>query len=253
MPIRSSRRPGYVSLDRALSKLGLCSRTQARVLIENGKVRVSGAVRTNPGFQVFPEKSRIEIDGAAARVTERVYMVLYKPRGVVTTRADERGRATVFSLIPADEHKRWGHLSAVGRLDFATSGLLVITNDTQFAAWLTDPANAIPRVYAVSVRGEVTESKVERLRNGIIHDGDGLRAEGVELRKASGKESHLIVTLCEGKNREIRRMFDSLGNEVTRLKRVAYGGLELGNLRPGEYRILSVDEVKKAFSSFLKN
>lgn len=246
------RRPGHVPLERALSKLGLCSRTQARALIEAGQVRVDGALKTNPSFQVVPEKARIEISGERAQASEWIYLLLHKPRGAVTTRSDEKGRATVFSSLPEPYRKPGLHLSAVGRLDRATSGLLFLTNDTQFSAWLTDPANAVPRTYLVSVRGEIDGSKLERLRAGTLDQGERLQAESIELRKASGKESHLIVTLAEGKNREIRRLFESAGHEVTKLKRVSYGSIELGDLEPGAVRSLSVEELKAAFPGYQK-
>jgi 23S rRNA pseudouridine2605 synthase len=238
------RKPGHVSLERALSKLGLASRTQARALIEAGQVKVDGQVRTHPGFKVWPEKARIEIGGESARAAKPVALLLHKPRGVVTTRSDEKGRPTVFSLVEKEGH---GHLVAVGRLDWATSGLLILTNDTRLAAWLADPVNGVSRTYLVSVRGLVEEESLARLRSGISDRGEKLSAEAVVLRKASRKESHLVVELKEGKNREVRRMFASVGHEVTRLKRVAYGSLELGELAPGACRELSAKELRAAF------
>jgi 23S rRNA pseudouridine2605 synthase len=236
-------KPGYVPLERALSKLGIASRTQAREWIEAGKVRVNGVLRTNPLFGVVPETARIEIGGAQVEAASRRTLLLYKPRGVVTTHSDEKGRPTVFSLI----QEPTAHFIAVGRLDWATSGLLILTNDTRLAAWLTDPANEVPRVYLVSVRGEVAEAELDRAREGIQDKDELLVADGITLRKASKRESHLVVQLKEGKNREIRRMFAALGHEVTKLKRVSYGGLELGDLEPGKYRELSEEELGAAF------
>lgn len=242
------RKPGHVSLDRALSKLGIASRTQARVWIEEGRVRVNGKIQTRADYSVWPEKAKIEIDGQATGAAARVTLLLYKPKGVVTTRSDEKGRPTVFSLIKekdGEEDRR--HLIAVGRLDWATSGLLILTNDTRLSAWLTDPVNRVRRTYVVSVRGFVDDEALARLRAGITDQGETLNAEEIVLRKASQKESHLVVHLFEGKNREIRRMFASVRHEVTRLKRVAYGPLELGNLAPGEHRILSAGDLRAAF------
>jgi pseudouridine synthase len=236
-------KPGYVPLERALSKLGLASRTVAREWIESHRVKVNGVVRTHPLFQVLLETVKIEIDDKAAGQVAWKAFLLHKPRGVITTRSDEKGRATVFSLLKEQDI----HLSAVGRLDWATSGLLILTNDTQLSAWLTDPKTGISRVYAVTVRGEVTEQKLLNLQAGIQESGEWLRPEEVTLRKSSKKESHLIVELKEGKNREIRRLFLAVGNEVTRLKRVSYGGLSLENLQPGEYRELSKDELLRSF------
>lgn len=236
-------RPGHVALERALSKLGLASRTRARELILAGKVSVNGTVRRDPLHGVFPEKARIEIEGERVERAEPRTFLLHKPRGTVTTHSDEKGRPTVFSLLAGERL----HLVAVGRLDFATTGVLLLTNDTRLSAWLTDPANGVRRTYLVTVRGLIDDLKLERLRAGITDEGEDLRAEAVVLRKASGRESHLTVTLTEGKNREIRRMFASIGNEVTRLKRISYGGIELGELPPGAYREVDGEELIRAF------
>ena len=128
------------------------------------------------------------------------------------------------------------HLHPVGRLDMASCGLLLMTTDTQLSNFLTDPDNEIPRIYAVSVAGKITEDELKRLTGGIEDKGQLLKASSITLRKASNKESHLIVELTEGKNREIRRMFEALGSEVTALKRIAFGKLELGLLKPGQFR-----------------
>ncbi|MEI6235100.1 MAG: pseudouridine synthase [Planctomycetota bacterium] len=238
-------KPGHVPLERALSKLGLASRSQARKLIVDGKVRVNGTIRLDTYFAVVPEKVRIDIDGMdGSRVTPRTLM-LYKPRGCVTTSSDEKGRSTVFSLIPDMD----SHMVAVGRLDWATSGLLIITNDTRLASNLSDPKNRIPRTYLVSVRGLVTEAELDIVRRGVRDEGEYLTAESIVLRKASGKESHLVVTLLEGKNREIRRIFDAIKHEVTKLKRVGYGGLTLGDLEPGQHRDLVDDEIRLIFEN----
>jgi 23S rRNA pseudouridine2605 synthase len=236
-------KPGFVPLERALSKLGIASRTQARKMILAGQVRVNGVVRNNPAFGVNPERAKIEVDGKPIEKAKPRAYVLYKPKGVVTTRSDEKGRPTVFSLIKEKD----SHLIAVGRLDFATSGLLIITNHTRLAAWLTDPLNGIKRTYLVTVRGGVTEKSLDQIRKGLVDQGEKLQPESVLLRKSSGKESHLTVELTEGKNREIRRMFLAIGHEVTRLKRVAYGPLELGELEPEEYREIFTGELRIAF------
>ena len=242
--MKTRRRPGYVSLERALSKLGLASRTQARHLILGDQVRVNGVLRKDPKFQVFPEKAKIEIGGQHRSKAERRILMLNKPKGVITTHSDEKGRPTVFSLLKAEADL---HLISVGRLDFATTGLLLLTNDTRLAAWLTDPQTGIRRTYLVTVRKEVLPSTLARLLAGICDRGEHLNPEDVIIRKASGRETHLTVTLCEGRNREIRRMFSACGHEVTALKRVAYGALELGELKPGEYREILLPEMLRAF------
>ncbi|MGK5084559.1 pseudouridine synthase [Bdellovibrionota bacterium FG-1] len=244
--LRSKNKPGYVPLERALSKLGLASRTQARRLILAGEVRVNGVLRRDPTFAVFPEKARIELGGEIAKSADFKAFVLNKPRGVMTTHRDEKNRPTVFDLFAKEKL----HLIAVGRLDWATSGLLILTNQTQLAAWLTDPKTGILRTYLVTVRGTVAPDEITHLCAGLEDRGESLCAERILLRKASGKESHLTVELREGKNREIRRMFASIGHEVTRLKRVAYGPLELGDLQPGAYRVLSMEEIQRIFPEF---
>ena len=200
---------------------------------DSGQWRVS----RDPFFAVTPETARFELDGEILGGIRRAVFIFHKPKGVVTTRSDEKGRATVFSLVDPLLKSRGlsssvvGHLHAVGRLDLATTGLLLLTNDSRLSAELTDPANAIPRVYVVTVKGEVSESECARMREGIEDEGEFLRADEITLRKSSGKESHLMVCLREGKNREIRRLFLATGHEVIRLKRVAFGALESATSR----------------------
>jgi 23S rRNA pseudouridine2605 synthase len=223
-----SPRPGRVPLARALSKLGLASRTDARALIVAGRVRIDGRVATDPAALVTPERIVVSIDEQSRVRDVRRVLLLHKPRGTVTTRRDPQGRRTVFDVLGDAGHG----LIAVGRLDLASTGLLVFTNDTQLANRLTDPDAAVPRTYVVTVRGRVEEGTARRIERGI----DGLRAKAVEIRKASGRESHLIVTLNEGKNRELRRLFEACGHEVTRIHRIAFGEYQLGELQPGEWR-----------------
>lgn len=219
-----------VALNRALSKLGILSRAQATVAIRAGRVTVDGRIVTDPARLVVPERAQIAVDGVPrARVAWRT-ILLHKPRGVVTTRRDPRGRQTVFDLI--DDCTG---LTAVGRLDFATSGLLVLTTDTRLANWMTDPANAVSRLYVVTVRGQMTADDLAALGAGTI------------LRKTSGRESHLTVELRQGRNREIRKRFAAIGRDVTRLKRVRFGGLELDVPEPGRWREATRDEIAAAF------
>jgi len=223
---------GQVHLERALSKLGIMSRSQTRRCIEEGRIAVNGRIIKDTEFLVVPEKVRISIDGKDLEGTKAATIMLNKPRGIVTTKSDEKGRKTVYDLLPA----YLKHLHPVGRLDMATTGLLLMTTDTQLSNFLTDPDNGIPRTYVVSVSGMITEDDIKRLSQGIEDKGQLLKASQITLRKVSHKESHLIVELTEGKNREIRRMFEALGSEVTTLKRIAFGKLKLGDLLPGEFR-----------------
>ncbi|HEX6902811.1 MAG TPA: pseudouridine synthase [Thermoanaerobaculia bacterium] len=230
-------------MERALSKLGLASRSEARELIRAGRVRVDGAVAVDPLREVVPERVRVEIDGRPASRAEPLTILLHKPRGVVTTRSDPEGRPTVYSCLEGLET----HVIPVGRLDAATTGLLLLTNDTRFADWLTDPRNEVPRVYVVTVRGELSDGTARRLEEGVEESGERLGARAVQVRKRSGRETHLIVELTEGRNREIRRMLAAVGHEVTRLKRVSFGGLELGDLEPGRWRVVPPEELARAF------
>jgi 23S rRNA pseudouridine2605 synthase len=234
--------PGRVPLARALSKLGLASRAEAIRLIQAGRVAISGRVVTDPGHLVNPERTAVAIDGGGA-VTRaaRIVILLHKPRGVVTTRSDPEGRPTVYGLIDA----AGAHLVPVGRLDMASTGLLLFTSDTQLAHWLTDPETAMPRVYLVTVRGRVEDETAHAIERGLVLDGEHLHARRVTIRKRSNRESHLVVELIEGKNREIRRLMKASGHEVTRLARVSFGGLELGRLAPGRWRVVGEAEIAR--------
>ena len=163
----------------------------------------------------------------------------------MTTRRDPQGRPTVFDLVSGIE----GHLVAVGRLDLATAGLLLLTTDTRLADWLTDPRNRVPRVYTVTVRGELGDDAAASLTKGLDIDGERMAADAVVVRKRSRRETHLVVRLSEGRNREIRRLLEAVGHEVTSLRRVAFGGLELGILQPGQWRDVDRSEFDSAYSA----
>jgi 23S rRNA pseudouridine2605 synthase len=227
---------GQLALERAMSKLRLASRTEAQRLIRDGAVTVNGRVVSDPLAPVVPERDAIVVGGRTPVARTWRTIAFHKPRGTVTTRRDPQGRPTVFDVLGevADG------LIAVGRLDLATSGLLLLTTDSRLADDLTNPAKAVVRRYAVTVRGEVDDAQREALQRGI----SGLAASRVVIRKRSRRETHLIVELTEGRNREIRRLFAAIDREVTRLLRVAYGPIELGTLQPGEWRDISA----RAFS-----
>jgi len=234
-----------VPLARALSKLGAASRAEAHRAIADGRVRVNGRVERHADHLVSPERDRIDLDGIRARRPTWRALLLHKPRGVITTRRDPQGRRTVFDLFPAGAPS----LVAVGRLDLATTGLLVLTTDTRLADWLTDPAHGVERTYVVTVRGELDTAAAARLCDGLVHRGEPLRAARVDVRKASRRESHATVVLTEGRNREVRRLFEALGHEVTALARVQFGGLALGRLAPGAWREITREEMRAAFPS----
>ncbi|HKF68454.1 MAG TPA: pseudouridine synthase [Vicinamibacterales bacterium] len=225
------RKAGLVPLGRALSKLGVLSRAQAITAVLDGRVRVNGQVERNPAALVAPERTRLLVDGKPAVAAAWRTVLFHKPRGVVTTRIDPEGRRTIYDVLGEPGQG----LIAVGRLDMATSGLLLLTTDTRLADWITDPAHAVPRLYAVTVRGRIVETDIASLTGRVT------------VRKTSARESHLLVELTEGKNRQVRQMFESIGHEVTALKRVKLGGLDLGGLEPGQHRELTLQETVHAF------
>lgn len=233
----------------------MASRGEARRLVAAGRVTVDGRAAADPLLPVVPERAAIAVDGRPVRRPPPLTVLLHKPRGVVTTRSDPEGRPTVYSCLAeppgtpetAATPEVTEHVVPVGRLDAATSGLLLLTNDTRFADWVTDPANGVPRVYLATVAGELGEEAVRRAEAGVEDRGERLAARRVTIRKRSRRETHLVVELAEGRNREIRRLFAALGHEVTRLKRVTFGGLELGDLPPGRFRVVTAEELAAAF------
>jgi 23S rRNA pseudouridine2605 synthase len=241
---RRGRAPiARVHLNRALSKLGILTRSQATAAILAGRVSVNGKVIVDPATPIAMESARIHVDEEQQAVAPWRTILFNKPRGAVTTTRDPEGRPTVYSVLDDDARR----LVPVGRLDLATTGLLLLTSDTELAGWLTNPANGVARVYVATVRGRVTPEDVVQMERGVMLDGDVLAAASVLVRKASDRESHLTIDLREGKNREVRRLCDAVGHEVTRLKRVSFGRLQLGELAPGAWREVSREEVASAF------
>ena len=219
-------------MDRALSKLGHSSRTEARAMIESGQVKVHGSVETNPDRMVNPDTAHIEVHGKKAEKAVSRIVLFHKPKGVVTTKRDPEGRKTIYDFLPEELQS----FHPVGRLDMHTTGLLLLTNDTRISSFLTDPGNAIPRTYVVRVEGEFTPEDESRALKGVKDNGELLKAVEVSVKKKSGRESILILILTEGKNREIRRLCLALGHEVRELKRIRFGSYELGDLSIGDWR-----------------
>ena len=230
-----------VTLPRALSKLGFCSRTQAEALIAEGRVALSGQVVTDPETWVDLSDAVITVDGKPVLAEERVYLMLNKPRGLVTTRHDPEGRPTVYDCLK--DHAD-AHLSPVGRLDKASEGLLLFTNDTDFANALLDPATHVAKTYHVQMDRIADKAVLDALAKGVEHDGEFLRARTVRILREGEKNSWLEITLDEGRNRQIRRMLEALGIECLRLLRVSIGNLALGGLEKGAVRPLTEAEVK---------
>ena len=227
-----------VSLARALSKLGWCSRAQAHDLITEGRVTVDGARVHDPARRVDVRRARIEVDGQPVRAQKRTYLMMHKPRGYVTTTSDELGRATVFDLLPP----RTPRVNAVGRLDMESEGLLLFTNDTRWADRILDPATHVDKVYEVQLTQPPSPEDLTRAVAGV----NAGRSETLRFKSAApsarGPE-WIEVVLDEGRNRQVRRVLEALGHEVVRLIRVAIGSLELGDLGLGEVRELNGNEV----------
>jgi 23S rRNA pseudouridine2605 synthase len=225
-----------VGLARALSKLGYCSRAQAAELIRAGRVRLNGAVRKNPETPVGILADRIEVNGRGIAAVARVYLALNKPRGIVTTASDEKGRKTVYNLLSGD--LPW--VAPVGRLDKASEGLLLLTNDSEWAARILAPETHLDKTYHVQIAHGADAALLKRLEEGIhAGDGDSLRAKRAAILRTGERNSWLEIVLDEGRNRQIRRMLDELGIEVLRLVRVAIGPFALGDLAKGAFRPLT--------------
>lgn len=230
-------------LARALSKLGFCSRSHAWEMIRSGQVKVNGILRLDPEWPVHIGRDHLEARGKPVMRSRPVYLMLNKPRGLVTSSSDERGRETVFSCFAG--HAQLPFLSPVGRLDKASEGLLLFTNDTQWAARLIDPASHVVKTYHVQIDCVIDEALLQRIQQGVPSQGELLRARSVSRLRTGQKNSWLEIKLDEGRNRHIRRMLAAVGVNVVRLLRVAVGGLELGNLPKGSYRQLTPGEVRQ--------
>jgi 23S rRNA pseudouridine2605 synthase len=234
---------GRHGLARVLSKVGFCSRAEATRLIGAGEVAVNGVVCRDPERPTDATRDRIAVRGENVRAPEAwEYVMLNKPRGLVTTTADERGRGTVFECLAAAE-LRLPRLVAVGRLDQASEGLLLFTNDTAWAARLTDPASHVPKTYHVQVDTVADAALCRRVEAGVIEGGERLTAREVRVLRVGEKNAWLEVVLDEGRNRHLRRLFAGFGLDVLRLVRVRIGSLALGDLPKGGVRRLLAEEV----------
>lgn len=237
-PAASGPRHG---LARVLSKLGYCSRSQAEALVREGRVTVNARVERNPERPTDAQRDRLAVDGQPVAAAARVYIALNKPRGVVTSAADERGRDTVYALLEASGLP-W--LGPVGRLDKASEGLLLLSNDTVWAAGITEPKSALDKTYHVQVSGLPDDAALAAMTAGVVDAGERLAARAVTRLRAGEKNAWLEIVLDEGRNRHIRRLLQVLGYEVLRLVRVAIGPLALGDLAKGSHRHLSAEEVR---------
>lgn len=239
-----------IGLARALSKLGYCSRSRAAELIREGHVTLNGKMRRDPEMPVPEESGRIAVDGKVIEPCAKIYWMMNKPRGLITTAADEKDRETVYALLPGYSLKsplqRAPWVAPVGRLDKATEGLLLVTNDSEWAARILAPETHIDKTYHVQIRRLIDDKSILLLLQGVkSKEGEILKAKQVQRLRAGEKNCWLEIVLDEGKNRHIRRMIEALGGEVLRLIRIAVGPLQLGDLAKGAYRALTADEKRK--------
>ena len=235
---------GTVSIARALSKLGFCSRAQGERLVDAGKVRVNGTLVRDRSARVTPERDLIEVDGGNVAHVEHVYLMLNKPRGLVTTANDPQGRETIYECLRGATVP---FVAPVGRLDKASEGLLLLTNDSRWSSQLLDPASHVDKVYHVQVRGTELTSVADRVAAGIVEraTGERLSVKSISLlRTGSRSGAWFEVVLDEGKNRQLRRIFAEVGVEVLRVVRIAIGPIRLGDLAKGAWRWLTADEAK---------
>ena len=231
-----------VRLQKFLSQAGVASRRAAETLMQQGRVSVNGAPATELGVKVDPERDVVEVDGRRIEPATPVWIALHKPRGYVTTRSDPEGRSTVYALLPAEHHA----LFHVGRLDLDSEGLLLLTNEGDTAERLQHPRYEVERVYEVEIDGALSDATQRLLLQGVELEDGLARALALDrLSDARGGRERWSVTLREGRNREVRRLFDAVGHRVQRLKRVRFGPLELGRLKAGEWRRLQPAEVAR--------
>jgi len=230
-----------VSLPRALSKLGYCSRKQGEKLITEGKVLVNGKIVTDIHKRVNLSKDKISIGNKIVTESPKIYIALNKPRGLVTTMSDEKNRDTVFKCF-ADYNLPY--IFPVGRLDKASEGLLFFTNDAQWANKILNPENYIEKKYHVKIDRVADEDLINKLAEGFYVDDEFLNVKSARIIRCGKKNSWLEIVLDEGKNRHIRRMLSHLGINVLRLIRISIGQIKLGNLEKGKFRYLTDEEVK---------
>ena len=227
-----------IRLNKYIAECGICSRRKADILIESGKVLVNDIVIKDLGVKIDDAKDQIKVDGKTiSKENEFVYIMLNKPKGYVTTNSEQFGRKSVLDLI--DTNYR---IFPIGRLDMYTEGLLLLTNDGEFANKLMHPKNKVEKTYIASVKGNITEDKIEHLRNGI--DIGGYITKPAKVRIISKENNELEIKISEGKNRQVRKMCEAVGLKVLNLKRTSIGKLNLDNLKVGKYKYLNKNEIR---------
>ena len=240
-PAPSAKKRPLKTLERVLSKAGLGSRTEARSWIHAGRVTVNGQATRNPDQWVDMERDRVRFDGKPLETRERLYVLLYKPTGYLTTYKDPKGRPTVYDLV----EDVGTFLSPVGRLDLDTSGLLLMTNDNRLAERVTNPDSHVPKTYLVKATPALSDTQLQQLRDGIaLADGPTRPAQVTRVRD-SEEFTHFEIVLTEGRNRQVRRMVEALDARVVELVRVKLGPIAIGTLPIGKWRLLTPTEVAR--------
>ncbi len=228
-------------INKYIASCGVCSRRKAEEFVLQGKVKVNGKVIANLATDIDETNDTVIVDGQRITPVSRfIYIMMYKPKGCVCTLKDEKGRKTVLDYLGDFEGKR---IFPVGRLDYDTEGLLLLTNDGDFSNRLMQPSSEIPKTYIAKVEGEIPESDLARLRKGVTIDGVKLNRCKIKVLGVENNISRLEITIYEGKNREIHKMFETIGKEIIFLKRVKIGDLKLGGLARGSYRYLTDKEL----------
>ncbi len=228
-----------VRLQKLLAEAGVASRRASETIIRAGRVAVNGRVVRELGTKVDPQHDAVTVDGAPVKARRKLYVLLNKPAGYVSSRSDPQGRPTVGELLP----KEWSNLYPVGRLDYHTEGMLLLTNDGEFALHLTHPRYGVCKKYLATVEGKLEPSVIQNITHGVYDGGERLKADRARILKTGRSQSLVELELTEGKNREVRRLFEAQGLRVTALRRVQIGRVKLGELRGGRWRTLTGAEI----------
>jgi 23S rRNA pseudouridine2605 synthase len=233
-----------VRLQKFLAEAGIASRRSSEQIITAGRVTVNGKTASQLGVKVDPAGDHVAVDGRAVKPKRKVYLALNKPPGFVCTRSDPRAHDKIGDLLP----EQWKDLFSVGRLDCQSEGLIFLTNDGDFCLKLTHPRYRIGRIYVAWIEARVTPEILRKFTAGIVSEGEKLQARRTRLISANNSNSIVELELAEGKNREVRRLFESQGLTVRRLQRVQIGPIKLGQLPVGRWRALTVSEIKSLFA-----
>jgi len=233
-----------IRLQKLLADAGVASRRAAERLILDGRVSVNGRPVHELGTKIDETQAEVEVDGAPVKARRKRYVALHKPTGFLSSRSDPQGRETVMDLLPPE----WSNLYPVGRLDADSEGLLLLTNDGDLCLRATHPRYRVTKKYVATVRGRIDRRALKRMEDGLTHQGERLRAERAKLVSANNSRSIAELILREGKNREVRRLFESQGMTVERLLRVQIGKIKLGELPAGKWRTLTEAEIKSLLS-----